>query len=220
MIQRTEGSLSGREVHQTSPCSRFTRRAAAAAGKVAVEGGGCHAEALGDLLNGDGGVTQQGLGGGQVLLREGRGATAQAPALAGGLKARAGALLDNRALELRQAREDVKHQPAAGSRRVDGLGERAKSDAALLQVLDGLDELPDRAGEAIQLPDDQGVAAAHEVKRGLELGPVALSAGSLLGEGLLAAAALEGVELERGVLILRGDAGVADEHRIVVSIIS
>jgi hypothetical protein len=125
-----------------------------------VEGGGCHPETLGDLLNGNGGVMEQGLGGGQVLAREGRGATAQTPALTGGLKTRAGALLDDRALELRQAREDVKHEPPAGSRRVDGLGERAKSDPAPLQVLDGLDELPDRAGEPIQLPDNQGVAAA------------------------------------------------------------
>ena len=191
-----------------------------ATGQVTVEGGGRHPEVLGDLLDGDGGVAQQSLAGGQVLLREGRGATAQAPALTGGLKTRAGALLDYRALELRQPREDVKHQPAAGSRCVDGLGERAKSDAALFQVLDGLDELPHRAGEPVELPDDQGVAAAHEVKRGLELGPVALGAGCLLGEGLLAAASLEGVELERGVLILRGDAGVADEYKFCVFVSS
>jgi hypothetical protein len=39
------------------------------------------------------------------------------------------------------------------------------------QALDGLDELPARP---VKLPHHQGVTLAHELKRGLELGSVAL----------------------------------------------
>ena len=68
-------------------------------------------------------------------------------------------------------RED---QPIAGGRGVDRLGERAQADLAPLELLDGLDQLPDRAGEPVELPDDQRVPSPVVVERRLELGPIAL----------------------------------------------
>ena len=57
--------------------------------------------------------------------------------------------------------------------------------------------------KAVELPHDQDVAfAAHEVERGLQLGPVALGTGGFLDEDALTASLLEGMELELGALVL------------------
>ena len=79
------------------------------------------------------------------------------PACAGGFESRCGPLADDRTLELGERSEDVEDQPIAGGRGVDRLGERAQADLAPLELLDGLDQLPDRAGEPVELPDDQRV---------------------------------------------------------------
>ena len=118
---------------------------------MAVEGRGRHAQALGDLDHGDLGIEQQSLGRGQVLGLEGRGpatSTATRPCC---LQAGQGALADDAALELGQGREDVEDQLAAGRGGVDRLGERAQADAALAELLDGLDQLLERAGQAVQM---------------------------------------------------------------------
>ena len=44
------------------------------------------------------------------------------------------------------------------------------------EILDGLDQLLERAGQPIELPDHQRVALAHVLERGLECRPLALCA--------------------------------------------
>ena len=102
---------------------------------MAVEGGGSHAQ----LDHGDLGILQHGLGGGEVLGHEGRRPATQTATRSGCLQAGQGALADDAALELGERGEDVKHQRAAGGGGVDRLGERAQADAALAELLDGLD---------------------------------------------------------------------------------
>ena len=80
------------------------------------------------------------------------------------------------------------------------------------EFLDGLDQLLERAGEAVELPDHQRVALAHVRERGLQGRALALRAGGLLLEHLAAAGAPERVELQSQVLLLGGHPGVADQH--------
>jgi hypothetical protein len=53
----------------------------------------------------------------------------------------------------------------------------------------GIDALAERAGEAVQLPDEDDIAGVfpRAVQRSLPLGSIALSAGRFLDEDLLAA---------------------------------
>jgi hypothetical protein len=67
------------------------------------------------------------------------------------------------AFELGQGREDVEDELAAGGGGVDRLLEAAEPDPAVGQAADGVDQVPQRAAEAVQLPDDQGVAGSQLV---------------------------------------------------------
>jgi hypothetical protein len=84
-------------------------------------------------------------------------------------------------------------------------------DAAVGQVSDGVDQVAQRAAEAIQLPDHGGVARAQLVQELGEDGPVGAGAAGGLGEHPIAAGVLEGVDLELGLLVGGGDAGVAEQ---------
>lgn len=86
-----------------------------------VERGGRHPEALGHRFDGDLRAPQQRPSRRQILGRERRGTPADAALVARRLKSGAGALANNGALELGQARENMKHQASAGGGGIDGL---------------------------------------------------------------------------------------------------
>src|SRR5208283_516230 len=69
---------------------------------------------------------------------------------------------EKRAFELRDRAEDLERKHALGRRSVDGVAQRTKASAALLQPLDDFEEVADRAGEAVQADDDEDIAIAHQ----------------------------------------------------------
>jgi short chain dehydrogenase len=76
----------------------------------------------------------------------------------------------------------------AGGGGVDGFLEAAEPDAALGELSDGVDQMPQRAAEeAVELPDDEGVAGAQLIEELLEGGAVAAGAAGRLGEHPVAA---------------------------------
>jgi len=94
------------------------------------------------------------------------------PARAGGRAAGLRAFADQVALELRQRSENVEDEPAAGRGRVDRLAEGAKADSASLERGDGVDEMAERAPEAIEAPDDERVSLAGVLERTAKFGPL------------------------------------------------
>jgi hypothetical protein len=105
----------------------------------------------------------------------------------------------------------VEDELAAGGGGVDRLLEAAEPDPALGQPSDRVDKMAQGAAEPIELPHDQGVAGAQLVQQLLEGGPVGAGAAGGLGEHPVAAGGSEGVDLELGVLVGGGDAGVAEQ---------
>ena len=103
------------------------------------------------------------------------------------------------------------HELAARGGGVDRLLEAAEPDAAVGQAGDGVDQVPEGAAEAVEFPDDQGVAGAELVQELLEDGAVGAGAAGGLGEHPVAAGRGEGVDLELGVLVGGGDPGIAKE---------
>jgi len=71
--------------------------------------------------------------------------------------------------------------------------------------------MPQGAAEPVELPDDQGVAGPQLVEDLLEGGAVGAGAAGGLSEHPIAAGGSEGVDLELGVLVGGGDAGVAEQ---------
>jgi hypothetical protein len=100
---------------------------------------------------------------------------------------------------------------AAGSGGVDRLLETAEPDAALSQPGDGVDQMPQGPAEPVEFPDDQGVAGAELVQELREDRPVAAGAAGGLGEHPIATGTLQGVDLELGMLVGGGDAGIAEQ---------
>ena len=90
---------------------------------------------------------EQGVGAFKFTGRDDRTSPAVSTARGGGGEPRHCPLFDEIAFESRQGAEDMEDQPAARRRRVDILRERAQTDAARVQIGDGLDEMRQRAAK-------------------------------------------------------------------------
>ena len=153
-----------------------------------------------------------------LLVREELGAAApHAPFLPGGLDAGSGAFPQHRALELREGPHHVHQHPAGWRRRVDRLGHAPEARAGVPEPRHDREHVAQRAREPIQLPDHHDVSGAQVREELDELGPVPPSAGRLLTKDALAPRRGQRRHLRRGVLIVRGHAGVPDQHCTKVS---
>ena len=94
---------------------------------------------------------------------------------------------------------------------VDCLLEAAEPNPTVGEAGDGVDQVAQGAAEAVEFPDDQGVTGPQLVQDLLESGSVGAGAAGGLGEDPIAAGSGEGVDLELGVLVGGGDAGVAEQ---------
>ena len=105
----------------------------------------------------------------------------------------------------------MKDELAARGSGVDRFLQATESDPALGQAGDGVDQVPQRAAQAVQFPDDQGVTGPQLVQKLLEDGAIGASAAGGLGEHPITASRREGVDLELGLLVGGGDAGIAEQ---------
>jgi hypothetical protein len=94
---------------------------------------------------------------------------------------------------------------------VDRLLEAAEPDAAVGQAGDGVDQVVQGAAEAVQFPDDQGVAGAELVQELLEGGASGAGAAGRLDKHSIATGGVQRVNLELGLLVGGGDAGIAEQ---------
>jgi hypothetical protein len=116
---------------------------------------------------------------------------------------------DQRAV-VRRGGEDVENELAAGGGGVDRLLKATEPDPAVGEAGDGVDQVPERAPEAVEFPDDQGVAGPELVQELGEGGAVGAGAAGGLGEHPIAAGPLKGVDLEVWLLVGGRDAGIAE----------
>ena len=123
----------------------------------------------------------------------------------------AGAFADQVAFELGQGREHVEDELAARGGGVDRLLQAPEPDATVGQAGDGLDQVAEGAAEAVEFPDDQGVAGPQLVQDLLEDRAVGAGAAGGLGEHPVAAGRGERVDLELWLLVGGGDAGIAEQ---------
>lgn len=135
------------------------------------------------------------------------------PAPPGCVHPGAGALRDQRPLELSHGPDHVEGETAPGRRGVDGFRQRGEARARLAEPVEKLDQARERAPEAVQLPDHQHVAAADPPERLREAGAGILRARDplILIDGL-APGRLERMALQVEILLVGGDAGISDLH--------
>ena len=98
----------------------------------------------------------------------------------------------------------------AGVGGVDRLAQGVERDPSLFEPGDDLDQVAQAATQAVKPPDHEAVASAQVVQAALELRALADRARPDVAEDASAAGLLERVELQRGVLLTGGDAGVPD----------
>lgn len=131
-------------------------------------------------------------------------------ARSGCVKTGAGTLGDQSALELGDCAEDVEDQFAARRSRVDRLGQREEVAASRLEACYELDQVGERAAQAIEPPDDERVAHAHGVDGRAQSGPGAGRAAQLVLEYLMASGGVQRVNLERCALVGGRNSRIAD----------
>jgi hypothetical protein len=85
-------------------------------------------------------------------------------------------LPDDVPFKFRERPEDVEDQLAARGRRVDLLGERLKTDVAVIEFRDPGDEVLEGPAEPVKLPDNQGVVFPQMRERLSKTGTVCLAA--------------------------------------------
>jgi len=129
------------------------------------------------------------------------------------VQAGARALADHLALEFGEGAEHLHQHAAGGAGRVDRLRKRPEFRADDADPFENGQEVFERAGQTVELPDDERVAGAELVEHLVQLGTLPPSAGRGFLEQPGASGVLERTNLGRRILGLGfGDAGIADEH--------
>ena len=132
----------------------------------------------------------------------------------GGGDAGRGPLPDHGALELGERADHLHHHAAGRGGGVDVLGDRPEAGARLGDPLHDVQHVLQRAGQPVELPDDDRVAFAQMVQHAVQLGPVPTPAGGGLLEHAPAAGGSERFGLQGVVLLVAlGDAGIAEQQR-------
>jgi len=107
--------------------------------------------------------------------------------------------------------QDREHEPAFLGVQVKVLGQRPDRHATAAQLADGGQHMRGRAAPPVGLPEHQGVAGLQGGQGPAELRPRrAVLAGFLLGEQLVIPVRVQGIQLQLGVLVSRGDPAVGD----------
>ena len=125
-----------------------------------------------------------------------------------------GALSDQAALEFRQCAEHVKNEPPLRGRRVESFGQATKPDISQPQFLDGFDQLLHRPRQAVELPDNNGVATPREFERVVKGWAIRDRSRNLLGENLPASRLGQRVPLQGQVLVDGRNPRIADQHAL------
>jgi hypothetical protein len=105
-------------------------------------------------------------------------------------------------------------RPAGPAVSTASVSERKPAPGGLDSLKD-VEEVFERAGQPVELPDHDNIGLAELIEQAVQLGAVPPAAGSLLLEHAPAPGGLERVDLGGGVLVVGlGDAGVAEQHGI------
>ena len=187
----------------------------------AIDRGAGHAEELGDLASrvGAGAVQLH-----EVLLLRGREFGLATAKLAGGLRDRhalAGTGADEVGLELGDHAENGEQQPADGVGRVLDRSPEVQGDARLRQLVRDVRRVTERAGEAVELGDDQDVAGTAHSQRLAKARPGSnRSRKSVVNMHVLIANTERPKTIALCCEILPGgrDTGMPDEHPTTVAI--
>src|SRR5579859_2817525 len=106
----------------------------------------------------------------------------------------------------------MKNQFATWGSRVDVLGQADKVNVTGLELIEGVDEVFERATQTVELPDDQRITWPRKREGFRQPLALELGASALVEEELLTAGLFERIDLEGFVLLMFGNAYIADFH--------
>src|SRR6185437_2618251 len=91
-------------------------------------------------------------------------------------------LADHRPLELGEGSNHLHHHPSGRSGRVDILSDGTEAGAYVADPLHDVQHVLERTRQAVELPDDDGIALAQMVEQSMQLRSIPTPAGSDLLE--------------------------------------
>ena len=113
-----------------------------------------------------------------------------------------GALGDQRPLELGDGTQDLQREHALWRGGVDRVAQAAEMRALGFELLDDVEQVTDRPGEAIQSDHDEGLAGSDLAQQARQHRAGAISAGGVLLADRVTAGGAQLVELRIGALFL------------------
>lgn len=170
-------------------------------GDPAIQGGHGDAQVLGDLAGREA-VGQKPAGRVNFAIGHLAFAAAHFSPLFGSRQASVCPLQGEFAFHLGQAGHHVEEEAAATGAGVDGICQAFELDVLPLELGHQVDQVLDAAAQAIEFPNDQGVAGAENFQSSSQARPVATAAAELVLVDLFATRLFEGLSLEVQVLIL------------------
>ena len=135
------------------------------------------------------------------------GIAAEAATRPGGAQSGLGALGDQRPLELGDGAQNLERKHALRGGGVDGIAQTAKMRPRGFELLDDREEMADRARQAVEPHDDEGVALADVAEQAGEHRAGAIGAGGVFLEDFVASGGVQFVALGVRTLIIGGRPG-------------
>ena len=99
---------------------------------------------------------------------------------------------------------------------VHGLLKTSETHLTVLQVSDQFDQMPQRPSQPVESPDDKGVSGAGHFESLVQTGSGGSDPADLVDEDSLAAGGIQSILLKIEILVVSGNAGVADEYVAVL----
>lgn len=138
---------------------------------------------------------------------------ALAAACPGCLDTGSGPLPDSLAFVFCKSRDDVKVELPTCRRGVDRLGERSEPDSLLLELGNKIVQFPHVPSKPIKTRHHEGVALTQNIEGCGELWSCFRPAADVFLKDPATLRFFERIELQRQVLLMRRDSGVANDHK-------
>jgi hypothetical protein len=106
----------------------------------------------------------------------------------------------------------MKEEAARWGARVDRVGEALELDSQLVKFSNQVNQIFDAPAQPVQLPNDERIAFAQRFQRFRELWAFRATAACFFVKELLTSRIGQRIDLQIEVLVLGGDARVADQH--------
>ena len=149
---------------------------------------------------------------GLLLRRQLGAASADSAFLPSQVQSNFGSFFEHGPFEFRERPHHLHHHPPCRRRRIDGFGQTAESRLGFPEAFHDGEHVAKGTRQPVEFPDHEDIALTKVIQELVKFRPVPSSTGGLLAIDALTSGRLERGHLGGSVLVIGGDASIADLH--------